>query len=307
MPLYPPASTALEPFGPDLVTGDNQYFTASLGDWIETGTGALTWLDTGAPLGAFHPINTVSTHVLHFEPAATNDYIELTVAGTFVVDVPYIATLCVIENNADSANWALNFGDVATANYAADVCKFYAGVFANAHFVSVVWTPTSTFTSPKIRFIYEGAGLPAIDVGYCKVAEVRDYPLFRSLDITENENSWMRFQGPHFTIVNEDFLVEAVDLIRMNSGEEITMTVADGDVSLNASQVNLIATAANVNMSADNGIININGPLIGMYGAEGLATGDRPTTSAATDLATAVTLVNQIRTALLALGVVLAP
>ena len=330
MPLYPPASNAFEPYGPHLVTGNSQTFEASNGSWTETGSGTLLWTDTGSVPGAFHPINTVSTHVLDFTASGSGDLVELVVPGTFRQGQPYVAMLAVTEQTGDTAIWELQFGidsvDTETSNQ-----RFYPGLFANVHLASVVWYPTADRTNPSIILRYIGAATPQVWVGWCQVNEIRDYPVFRDGEVTSGRGSWARQQDLHYTLVNEDFLVQAVDVIRMNSGEEITMTVAEGDIGFTASDgsvfvtgnqhVEMVATTGNIDIASSAGAVSFSasstfgvgagtGILLGAEGAQyialydggpGLAANARPTIDPTAETGTLQAVVE----ALIALGVVI--
>lgn len=246
MPLTVP-SLAFEPYGPHLVTGNSQTFAASLGSWTETGAGTLTWTDTGAPAGAFHPINTVSTHVLDFTATGSGDLVELVVPGVFRQGQPYVAMLACDEQTGDTAIWELQFGvdgvDTETSNQ-----RFYPGLFSNTRLASVVWYPTADRTDPSVILRYIGAATPQVWVGWCQVNEIRDYPVFRDGEMTSGRGSWTRQQDLHFTLVNEDFLVRAVDVIQMVSGEEITLTVDDGAVTVTGGAGVVVETGADTDI-----------------------------------------------------------
>lgn len=316
MPFFP-QDLAFEPYGPHLVTGNSQTFEASLGSWTETGAGTLTWTDTGAPAGAFHPINTVSTHVLDFTATGSGDLVELVVPGVFRQGQPYVAMLACDEQTGDTAIWELQFGidgvDTETSNQ-----RFYPGLFSNTRLASVVWYPTADRTDPSVILRYIGAATPQVWVGWCQVNEIRDYPVFRDGEMTSGRGSWTRQQDLHFTLVNEDFLVRAVDVIQMVSGEEITLTVNEGEFTIQnldgslavsgdgttnvgsvSDDLNLTA-GANVNVqSAAN--FSVTAQLISLYEGSGLPIGDRPTIDPTAETGTLQAVVE----ALIALGVVI--
>lgn len=132
----------------ELVTGDSQHFTASLGSWTNSG-GTLT-RDTSYKMNG-------ATASLKFAVTTSGQYTELPIAGVFLANTEYLAVVF-LSNESTSSTFStdLSFGlfgtDVTTDTVAlnTNTGKPYVG---NGHFLALAikWTPSSDRSGVTFR------------------------------------------------------------------------------------------------------------------------------------------------------------
>ncbi len=164
----------------DLLTGNDQNFTASVGNWTNSG-GTLTRDTTYKVTGA--------TASLKYVTSAQNQYVEVPVSGTFEADKDYYAMVLLSwEETTGTIDSTMTFGLIGTdSNSQQPILSLgAAGQYpwqGNGNFAAFMihWRPTADRTGVKVRVNRNSTtGTKTYHVGVARAVQSPTMPIFRS-------------------------------------------------------------------------------------------------------------------------------
>jgi hypothetical protein len=161
---------------PDLLTGDDSTFAASLGSWTNSG-GTMTRDTT-----ALYKWASGSAASMKYVTTTLSQYVELALAGTFKAGTIYEVMIAGLTEELPSGFNALGevaFGLIGTDSVAGNG---YFDVFTAGAYVTAVarWVPSADRTGVKVRFtrkVATASGTLTYHLGIVRVASAPNYEL----------------------------------------------------------------------------------------------------------------------------------
>lgn len=235
----------------NLLTGDDVCFTASLGNWVNSG-GTLTRDTTFANLFPNSTYN-VSPGVLKLATTAGNQYAQVPVSGTFKAGHRYHGLLMIRREpttfSSPNQEIGIAFGDSGASDFPSYGLSSSSVGISSWFPMLVDWTPTADRTSVTLRLYranFGNTGNVTWYVGYAWVAEVpQGSPGLSAVEFLGS--SWTN--GAHY------IGGEPVSFWPMGNGSQDGIVFAqNGDLTVQAgNNANLTGRGVNVNISSYTG------------------------------------------------------